>query len=60
MKAVIADVGGATKINRIKGQAFLVYWSYEPTKGKWWEFHKKVRWGRIGNIIQSQFDKSEI
>lgn len=48
---------GPVEINRIKGQAFLIYWSYGSNTGKWWQFYKKIRLRRIGRIIKSQFDK---
>jgi len=46
---------GPVDIDRVKGQAFLIYWSYDSTKGKWWEFYKRIRFKRIGKIIKSEF-----
>lgn len=39
---------GFVKINKIKGRAFLVYWSWNG-QGSWTEW---VRWDRIGKSIQ--------
>lgn len=50
---------GPVQVDKIKGQAFLIYWSYDPNAGKWWQFYKKIRIGRIGQIIKPQFDKTK-
>lgn len=47
---------GPVKIDRVKGQAFLIYWSYAPDAGKWWQFYKKVRFKRVGKLVKSQWD----
>jgi signal peptidase I len=51
---------GVVSLDDIKGQAFLVYWSYdslEPMK-LWepWKFITNIRFNRIGKLIHSEFD----
>lgn len=48
---------GPVKKDRIKGQVFLVYWSYDHA-GKWWQFYKNIRFKRFGKIVKSQFSKT--
>lgn len=45
---------GPATVDQIKGQAFLIYWSYDADAGEWWQIYKKIRFGRIGEIIKSQ------
>lgn len=47
---------GPVKVDRIKGQAFLIYWSYDH-EGKWWQVYKNIRFGRFGQIVKAQFSK---
>jgi len=49
---------GPVKLDQIKGQAFLVYWSYDSLAGKWWQIYKKIRFKRVGRIVKSQFSKT--
>jgi signal peptidase I len=44
---------GFVDINDIKGQAFMIYWSYDSTNSQW-NIFKKIRFGRLFNIIHSQ------
>ena len=51
---------GVVSVDDIKGQAFMVYWSYnsvEPMK-PWelWKLVTHVRFTRIGRFIRSEFD----
>ena len=39
---------GFVRMNKIKGRAFLVYWSWNG-QGDWWNW---VRWERIGKLIE--------
>lgn len=36
---------GFVHVNRVKGKAFLIYWS-------WGGFMRDIKWGRIGNLIR--------
>ena len=54
-------VWGPASVDDIKGQAFMVYWSYD-SKGRtkaWelWKFFGNVRFSRIGRLIRSEFDQ---
>ena len=44
---------GPVDINDVKGQAFMIYWSYDST-GSRWNIVKNIRFGRLLNIIHSQ------
>jgi signal peptidase I len=44
---------GFIDINDIKGQAFMIYWSYSSTNSRW-NIFKNIRFGRLLNIIHSQ------
>ncbi len=47
---------GPVHVNRIKGQAFMVYWSYRHTTHKVWEVWKiieNIRFNRIGKRIHT-------
>ncbi|MFQ6041389.1 MAG: signal peptidase I [Candidatus Poribacteria bacterium] len=43
---------GFVDINDIKGQAFMIYWSYSTNSR--WNIFKNIRFGRIFNILHSQ------
>ena len=48
---------GPVDINEIKGQAFMVYWSFDDRPAKIWEVWKiigNIRFKRIGKLIHSQ------
>ena len=48
---------GPVNIDRIKGQAFMVYWSFGKAKPKIWEVWKiigNIRFNRIGKLIRTQ------
>ncbi len=48
---------GPVDINDIKGQAFMVYWSFDNRSAKIWEMWKvigNIRFNRIGKLIHSQ------
>ena len=49
-------VWGHVDVNDIKGQAFVVYWSYDSEQHQIsrWNIFKRIRFGRIGHIIHSQ------
>ena len=51
---------GPVAVNDIKGQAFMVYWSYDAfNQKKPWEIWKVIdgiRFTRIGSLIRSEFD----
>jgi len=51
---------GPASVDDIKGQAFMVYWSYDGLNGtKPWEIWKmigNIRVTRIGKLIHSEFD----
>ena len=49
-------VWGPLDVNDIKGQAFVVYWSYDSEQHEIsrWNIFKRIRFGRIGHIIHSQ------
>ncbi len=40
---------GYVDMDKIKGKAFIIYWSWNSEERNWL---KKVRWGRIGKTIQ--------
>ena len=54
---------GPTPVDTIKGQAFIVFWSYDiRERTKPWEVWKligNVRFSRIGRLIRSEFDQKE-
>ena len=48
---------GPVNIDRIKGQAFMVYWSFGQAKPKIWEIWKiigNIRFNRIGKLIHTE------
>lgn len=48
---------GPVNIDRIKGQAFMVYWSFKTSDAKIWEvwkFFGNIRYGRIGKLIHTE------
>lgn len=48
---------GPVSVNRIKGQAFMVYWSFKDQPTKLWEIWKiigKIRFNRIGKLIRTE------
>ena len=51
---------GPVSVNDIKGQAFMVFWSYDLfNQKKTWEMWKiidGIRFTRIGHLIRSEFD----
>ena len=51
---------GPVSVNDIKGQAFMVYWSYDAFNQRrpWeiWKVVNGVRFTRIGSLIHSDFD----
>ena len=51
---------GPVSVNDIKGQAFMVLWSYDlfNQKRPWevWKIINGIRFTRIGSLIQSEFD----
>ncbi len=51
---------GPVSVNDIKGQAFMVFWSYDPSNQKrlWeiWKIIEGIRFTRIGHLIRSEFD----
>jgi len=44
---------GFVDINDIKGQAFMIYWSYDAKNSRW-NIFKNIRFSRLFNIIHSQ------
>ncbi len=49
---------GPVSVEDIKGQAFLIYWSFAPHPAKLWEvwkFVKNVRFNRIGKLIRAEY-----
>ena len=54
---------GPTPVDTIKGQAFMVFWSYDiSNQTKPWEVWKlvgNIRFSRIGRLIRSEFDQKE-
>lgn len=56
---------GPASVDDIKGQAFMIYWSYNSNSGrraKPWEIWKivgNIRFNRVGKLIRSQFDASQ-
>ena len=54
---------GTVEVNEIKGQAFMIYWSYDHRdRAKPWEVWKifdSIRLSRIGRLIRSEFDAQE-
>jgi len=53
-------VWGPASVADIKGQAFMIYWSYNSRgRAKLWEIWKilgKIRFKRVGKLIRSEFD----
>ena len=53
---------GPVPVDVIKGQAFMIYWSYDKSnQAKPWEIWKigeKIRFNRVGKLIRSEFDGS--
>ena len=51
---------GPVSVNDIKGQAFIVFWSYDlfNQKRPWkiWKIIDGIRFNRIGHLIRSEFD----
>ena len=51
---------GPVSVNDIKGQAFMVFWSYDlfNQKRPWeiWKIIDGIRFKRIGHLIRSEFD----
>ena len=51
---------GPVSVNDIKGQAFMVYWSYDAFNQKrpWevWKIVNGIRFTRIGSMIRSEFN----
>jgi len=53
---------GPVRVDDIKGQAFMIFWSREPDGVKLWEFWRWPKWlgniriTRIGKITTSQFN----
>jgi signal peptidase I len=48
---------GPVNVDSIKGQAFMVYWSFESPDAKMWEVWKligSIRFKRIGKLIRTQ------
>lgn len=55
---------GPAMLDNVKGQAFMVYWSYDSISRRskpWaiWEIPKRIRFNRIGKLIRSEFDGSQ-
>ena len=49
---------GPVNVDRIKGQAFMVYWSFKDSKAKIWEVWKifgNIRYNRIGKLIHTEY-----
>ncbi|MFQ6041390.1 MAG: signal peptidase I [Candidatus Poribacteria bacterium] len=44
---------GPVDLNDVKGQAFMIYWSYDANNSRW-NIFKNIRFGRLLNIIHSQ------
>jgi len=44
---------GPVDLNDVKGQAFMIYWSYGSTNSRW-NIFKKIRFGRLLNTIHSE------
>jgi signal peptidase I len=42
--------------NKLKGKAFMIYWSWDPNKG-WLDIWQSIRWKRIGKIFRNPFHK---
>ncbi len=51
---------GTVPVNQIRGQAFMVFWSYDTLNPKkpWeiWKIISDIRFTRIGRLIRSEFD----
>ena len=56
-------IWGPTPVDKIKGQAFMVYWSYDSKERTklWevWKFIGNIRFRRIGRLIRSEFDEKQ-
>ena len=55
---------GPAMLENVKGQAFMVYWSYDHIgrQGKpWaiWDIPKSIRFNRVVKLIRSEFDGSQ-
>ena len=55
---------GPAMLDEVKGQAFMVYWSYDSISRRskpWalWEIPSKIRFSRVGKLIHSEFDGSQ-
>ena len=53
-------IWGTVPVSQIKGQAFMVFWSYDMLNPKkpWeiWKIIDDIRFTRIGRLIRSEFD----
>ena len=51
---------GTVPVSQIKGQAFMVFWSYDMLNPKkpWeiWKMIDDIRFSRVGRLIRSEFD----
>lgn len=51
---------GTVPVSQIKGQAFIIFWSYDMLNPKkpWeiWKMIADIRFSRIGRLIRSEFD----
>ena len=51
---------GTVPVSQIKGQAFMIFWSYDMLNPKkpWeiWKIIADIRFSRIGRLIRSEFD----
>ena len=55
---------GPATLDNVKGQAFMVYWSFDHIGRRvkpWaiWEIPKRIRFNRIGKLIRSEFDGNQ-
>lgn len=55
---------GPASVSEVKGQAFLIYWSYDSMTRRskpWaiWEIVGNIRFNRIAKLIRSEFDDSQ-
>ena len=54
---------GTVPVSQIKGQAFMIFWSYgvRNPKKPWeiWKIIADIRFSRIGRLIRSEFDESQ-
>ncbi|THB80183.1 MAG: signal peptidase I [Desulfobacteraceae bacterium] len=42
---------GFVDLKMLKGEAFMIYWSWDRTKTSFKRFKSGIRWGRIGNLL---------